>query len=173
MLLHMIDSRKSLRRLVRFNLALGAMLMLGACASKQKGIPRNLPSISLASSSATPPHTMASYEYPFDSGGNYVSAWAAEGERRAGRSRMATQDDSERWSRSHGSSSSARKKVVVSTKKSPAKSTSGKGRTYVVKKGDTLYGIALRYGTTVARIKSANGLRSDLLRIGMSLRIPS
>ena len=43
---------------------------------------------------------------------------------------------------------------------------------HTVKKGDTLYGLANRYGTSVSAIKKANGLSSDMLRDGRSLKIP-
>jgi len=45
-------------------------------------------------------------------------------------------------------------------------------RKYRVKSGDTLSQIARRYHTTVAKIKKANGLRSDRIRIGQVLNIP-
>jgi lipoprotein-anchoring transpeptidase ErfK/SrfK len=47
------------------------------------------------------------------------------------------------------------------------------GRTviYKVKKGDTLEGISKRYKTTVNLIKRANGLTSDIIRVGQQLRI--
>lgn len=48
----------------------------------------------------------------------------------------------------------------------------GKGGTYTVRKGDTLGAIAKRNHTTIAKIKKANGLRSDNVRIGQKLRIP-
>ncbi len=44
--------------------------------------------------------------------------------------------------------------------------------TYVVKKGDSLYGIAKAFGTTVANIKSANALSSDNIYPYQSLLIP-
>lgn len=44
--------------------------------------------------------------------------------------------------------------------------------TYTVKKGDTLYGIARSYETTVNAIKSLNNLSSDILSIGQALKIP-
>lgn len=44
--------------------------------------------------------------------------------------------------------------------------------TYKVKRGDTLFGLASRYGTTVPAIKKANGLSSNLLVDGRTLRIP-
>ena len=41
--------------------------------------------------------------------------------------------------------------------------------TYVVKKGDTLYGIAKEYNTSVDKIKSLNNLTSNELSIGQIL----
>ncbi|MBR5736170.1 MAG: LysM peptidoglycan-binding domain-containing protein [Bacteroidales bacterium] len=48
---------------------------------------------------------------------------------------------------------------------------SGGYTTYMVKKGDTLGGIARKYGTTVNNIKSWNNLRSNTIKIGQRLRI--
>ncbi len=48
-----------------------------------------------------------------------------------------------------------------------------KYRTYKVKSGDSLSTIAAKYHTTVSKIKKANGLRSDLIRIGQVLKIPT
>ena len=45
--------------------------------------------------------------------------------------------------------------------------------TYKVVKGDSLYSIAKRYGTSVNEIKSLNNLSSNLLSIGEILKIPS
>ena len=44
---------------------------------------------------------------------------------------------------------------------------------YIVKNGDTLYGIALKYNTTVDKLKEINNLTSNTLSIGQRLRIPS
>ena len=46
-------------------------------------------------------------------------------------------------------------------------------RKYIVKKGDTLSHIALRFRSTVKAIKNANGLRSDLIIIGQTLVVPT
>ena len=43
---------------------------------------------------------------------------------------------------------------------------------HTVRWGDTLYSLARRYGTTVEAIRAANGLRSDRIRIGQTLKIP-
>ena len=45
-------------------------------------------------------------------------------------------------------------------------------RKYKVKSGDTLSEIAQKYHTSVSKIKKANGLRSDMIRIGQVLKIP-
>lgn len=45
--------------------------------------------------------------------------------------------------------------------------------TYTIKSGDTLYGIAKKYNTSVDNIKSLNNLVSDTLSIGQVLKIPS
>ena len=46
-------------------------------------------------------------------------------------------------------------------------------RKYVVRRGDTLSHLALRFKTTVKAIKDANGLPSDLIIIGQTLAIPT
>ena len=46
------------------------------------------------------------------------------------------------------------------------------GFDYVVKTGDTLWGLALRFGTTVEAIKTANSLSSDTIYKGNTLTIP-
>lgn len=44
---------------------------------------------------------------------------------------------------------------------------------YRVRRGDNLWRIARRHGTTVYRLKTANGIRSNLLRPGQVLHIPA
>lgn len=45
--------------------------------------------------------------------------------------------------------------------------------THKVSSGDTLYSLAKKYGTTVATLKSLNGLKSDLIKIGQILKLPT
>jgi LysM repeat protein len=78
-------------------------------------------------------------------------------------------------------SSTARKTVASSSSKPKSSTTSSKSRppakkssgssSHTVTKGDTLYGIALKNKTTVAKIKSLNGLKSDLIRPGQRLKL--
>ena len=42
---------------------------------------------------------------------------------------------------------------------------------WIVKEGDNLYRIALENGTTVKRLKSLNGLKTDTIKIGQKLKI--
>jgi len=53
----------------------------------------------------------------------------------------------------------------------PSAAATSSGATYVVKRGDTLGAIAKRHGTTVATIKSLNGMKSDKIVAGKSLRV--
>ncbi len=72
------------------------------------------------------------------------------------------------------SSSSSKPKASTASKPKP-KTTAAKkstSRTHTVVRGDTLYGLARKYGSTVSKIKSANGLSGDLIRIGQKLKIP-
>jgi LysM repeat protein len=46
-------------------------------------------------------------------------------------------------------------------------------REYTVVAGDTLSAIAQAFGVTIDAIKDANGLKSDIIRVGQVLKIPS
>jgi N-acetylmuramoyl-L-alanine amidase len=47
------------------------------------------------------------------------------------------------------------------------------GQRYTIARGDTLSGIAVRYGVSARRIKEANGLRTDTIRVGQVITIPA
>lgn len=65
------------------------------------------------------------------------------------------------------------------TKELAAKANRIKGKSserpslYTVKAGDTLGKIAKAHHTTVASLKAANGLKTDIIAVGKKLRIPS
>lgn len=48
----------------------------------------------------------------------------------------------------------------------------GKYKEFQIQKGDTLSTIAVSAGVTVQALKDANGLKSDVIRIGQTLRVP-
>lgn len=64
-----------------------------------------------------------------------------------------------------------RRAIIDVAQTSDATIGAGSSSVYIVKKGDTLSAIAKRNKTTVAKIKKANGLKSDNLRIGQKLKI--
>ena len=47
------------------------------------------------------------------------------------------------------------------------------GATYRIERGDTLSGIAVRYRVSIRAIRELNGLKTDRIRIGQVLKIPS
>ena len=53
-----------------------------------------------------------------------------------------------------------------------SKSTASSGRTYTVRKGESLGSIARKHHTTSAKIKKLNKLRSDRIHPGQKLRLP-
>lgn len=54
---------------------------------------------------------------------------------------------------------------------SPASQPAAGASTHVVREGETLFGIALHYGTTVAQLRAWNGLSSDVIWIGQRLKV--
>ena len=63
--------------------------------------------------------------------------------------------------------------VATSAKTIVLESTVPKKITHRIKSGEVLGSIADKYGTTVAALKKANGLRSDNIRAGKTLKIPT
>lgn len=62
----------------------------------------------------------------------------------------------------------------VPEEKKPAKtSTQPKQRSYIVQEGDSLWKIARRFGVKIEDIRTLNGIQSDTLQPGVSLKIPS
>lgn len=61
--------------------------------------------------------------------------------------------------------------ITASAPKPKSKPTPS-ARSHTVAKGETLWGISRRYGTTVAAVKSASHLSSDTIRPGQTLKIP-
>lgn len=61
---------------------------------------------------------------------------------------------------------------LVIPARSSGSAAASEGKVHRVRSGDTLSEIARRYGTTVSKLRSANGLSSNRLHIGQELKIP-
>jgi cell wall-associated NlpC family hydrolase len=66
-------------------------------------------------------------------------------------------------------SSAKHKKVIRSSTKTTKLNA---GQKYVIQRGDSLYAIARTFNTTPEALKSANGLRSNKLKIGQKILVP-
>jgi len=55
----------------------------------------------------------------------------------------------------------------------PGSVTNGGEKTYVVKSGDTLFKIAKNYGVSAKTLRTANHLRTDQIKVGQKLVIPT
>jgi hypothetical protein len=146
-------------------------VLLSSCGGPSiKGLPKNLPVINLHGSKETPPHTMGKKEYPFDEKGDYQTQWAAGG----GGSATTPESDFNSWRSSHGGEPTPKKDYTPPKKKKSSSSSKSKskGGSYTIKQGDSLSVIAAKNGTTVAKLKAANGLSGDMIRAGKTLKIP-
>ena len=64
-----------------------------------------------------------------------------------------------------------RQSAAATSQQTGNASVAASGSTYTVVSGDTLYGIARKTGTSVAALKSANGLTNGSIRIGQVLQL--
>lgn len=62
-------------------------------------------------------------------------------------------------------------RAAVAATEGSTRAPTRSGATYTVRRGDTLSGIAQRYGTTPSALKRLNGLSSDQVRAGQKLRV--
>lgn len=74
--------------------------------------------------------------------------------------------------RGHGETQLAGAAAAPGERSAPAASGSPWSRTYKVRRGDTLWRLAERHGTTMDEIARRNQLRSRELRVGQRLRLP-
>lgn len=107
---------------------------------------------------------------PFDANGQYREDWA---------------DDPFKWSRpgkkkppeiAKPDTPPANARPIASTppkpKPKPRPKPKPKSIRYTVKKGDTLYKISRKYGTSVGALQRANGISGSLIRPGQALKVP-
>ncbi|MEO8200246.1 MAG: LysM peptidoglycan-binding domain-containing protein [Gemmatimonadota bacterium] len=77
------------------------------------------------------------------------------------------------WNRLSGSNIRVGQKLRVGTTSLRSSRVTGGGSVHIVQPGDTLSGVAARYGVSQSALRAANGLStSSLLRAGTRLRIP-
>lgn len=69
--------------------------------------------------------------------------------------------------------SEAQAKTLKDTQTAAAKPKTAAAGTYIVASGDSLYTIAKKNGTTVDKLKAANGLADGKLKIGQTLKLPA
>ena len=110
---------------------------------------------------------------PFDANGNYREDWADDPTkwRRPGSRQSPADDLPPANANPLPPAGSSPKPVAAKPKPKPKPKPSS--ITYTVKKGDTLSGIASRYGSTVTKIRSANGISGSLIRPGQKLKVPT
>lgn len=129
---------------------------------------------------------------PFDANGNYVEKWADNApkrkyvwKRQPTKKSASSQQTAKKTAQKAASNSTNRSTARTTTpKKSTSSSTSKKTTarkitpkakapiTYTVKKGDTLYALARKYGTSVTAIQRANNIKGSNISIGKRLIIP-
>lgn len=132
---------------------------------------------------ATPPHDLSAHDYPFDDDGTYRKDWVTN--------KNATRGS--RWKPAAPAPQAAPPPPMVARAPSPPPANSSpptvsaprpaptpapkpapkpQARYHTVARGDTLFSLSRRYGVSVGQLKSTNGLTSDVIRIGQTLRLP-
>jgi LysM repeat protein len=109
--------------------------------------------------------------------GLHTSSWVYIGQRlqipQSSRDSPATASTSSTTTSSATTSSATTSSATTSSATTSSATTSSSGRTYVVRPGDTLVGIATRHRVSVSRLAAANGLRTDSwVYVGQLLVIP-
>ncbi|MDF1657570.1 MAG: LysM peptidoglycan-binding domain-containing protein [Verrucomicrobiales bacterium] len=131
-------------------------------------------------------HGMEKKEYPFDDEGKYRKEWVRN--KSTGKTRSASKlPENEIASTnlsppSTGSSAGyygpadagevASNEAMEVAAVSPSVPAPVSANYHKVVSGDTLYSLSQRYGTSVDALKNANGLTSNNIRTGQSLRLP-
>jgi LysM repeat protein len=135
---------------------------------------------------ATPPHNLSPAEYPFDDDGTYRKDWVANPSKAKRstpvRNAPVSSTPPNTYSAYTAPAPSPPSPAPVVTpppaprpKPAPAPKPAASpkpARYHTVSKGDTLYSISRKYGVTVPKLKSTNGLSGDTIRIGQTLRVP-
>ncbi len=65
----------------------------------------------------------------------------------------------------------SRRPIKIEPHGKAGRASSGGGKYYTVRKGDTLHRIASKHGISVSTLKKRNGLKSDKIRVGQKLKV--
>ena len=124
---------------------------------------------------------------PFDDRGNYVESWADSPSKWNGRkvpepaARPKPQETESQQPPQLAQNTVTQQPTYtppptpqVNPKPKPKPSPKPKPKFvyHTVRKGDTLYGLAKRYGTTVGKIQQTNGIKGSVIRLNQKLKIP-
>ena len=169
--------------------ALALLLAAGFSSCFSSGVSKQIPlgnweteAALVASSTATPEHSLPKVEYPFDPEGNYINAWAAGDVQEidtAPTSWVATAAVApDPIPEPQAALAAALAKVDAATEEAaapkpmPAPIPAPSSRYHKVGASDTLWGLSRKYGTTVSAIQRANGLSDTTIRTGTTIKIP-
>ena len=179
-----IQNSREFRRRLWLVIAFSAPLIFSNCKSTGGGSYRD---VKYDSSTLKTPtgHGLEKKEYPFDDDGQYRKEWVKANS--SGRTKtsyagqQSTSESSGTVAASAGTTSAAYPTYAelsssggeATSADSETESTSSSGTEYhKVTSGDTLFGLAARYNTSVADLKRVNGLSGDSIRVGQSIRVP-
>lgn len=115
---------------------------------------------------------------PFDSNGNYVDKWADNPPKRRYISRSKKKSapiapaPQPQYVAAPPTAAKPAKVYKPSPPKVTAKPKKKSTRVHTVKRGDTLYGLSRKYGTSVSSIQKANRIKGTTIGIGQRLTIP-
>ena len=124
---------------------------------------------------------------PFDANGNYVEKWADNAPKRkyvwkrpSTKKSAPTQQTNQKTASNNTNSTNRITARRTTPKKTTSKKTTARKITpkakppifHTVRKGDTLYGLGRKYGTSVTAIQKANKIKGSNIGIGKRLIIP-
>jgi|TARA_B110000037_G_scaffold139712_1_gene158003 LysM repeat protein len=118
---------------------------------------------------------------PFDNRGNYIEAWVNQpdkwykpntpSKKKKPKTTVAKKDSTPKPEIAVVKPITPRPKPVVVKPRPKPKPKPVKVR-HKVKKGDTLSGLARKYGSSISKIKKANNIKGTIIRLGQTLTIP-
>ena len=166
---------KLVKLALRSALTLSVAPLFTQCASQDyKKVPTDENKI------ATPGgHSLSERDYPFDEKGNYRKDWVKKGSKSKRKSKPTlSAPPSLATAPAPRPSAPSTPSVAPAPRPTPTPAPAPKPRPaapakyHKVAAGDTLYAITRKYNVSLSALKQTNGLTTDVIRIGQTLRIP-